>query len=178
MRRPMIFVLTAFTLTVAVALGAIPTNTFTICTGAYRAKGKDYLIVRDGTVVLDRDIPRIDWSRDPAPGRWFIEGTRIKSTLGEKYLAYDIDKESGRVFLADKPSDATEWTIAPISASNSGEGARGEIRAANGPMKKWLLAVEETVRKAEDGSTATVRFVVLRQEATQKLEGQRIYLHK
>src|SRR5262245_63845842 len=87
----------------SVSVAAIPTPRFTI--SARDPAGKvDYLAARRGELVLGRPSPTGDGGLDlkDAPDRWFFFDGRIKSSVGEGYLAYDPSGKDNRAFLSPK----------------------------------------------------------------------------
>jgi hypothetical protein len=160
----------------SVAWPGIPTSLFTISTS--EKAGRCYLVVQDGQLKVAPLERSVEWLGRPAPGRWYIEGTRIKSSTGDGYLAYNPSASDGKVYLAPGPGPDTEWVIQIPGKGDRQEGKRGVIRAAAGPMKDWYLSVEEGVDEHGEGRRTAVRSLALRKQPAGVLEAERIWEHK
>jgi hypothetical protein len=162
---------------VSVCGAGIGTNRFNI---SIRSKGSNrevFLAVADGRLTLGNSTFSSVSDNEDAADRWYITGTRIKSSTGAGYLAYDPSGRSPRVFLTPRPGKGTDWTVG--IGEGAREGARGVIRAAAGKRKGWYLSVEVT--RVNDGNGNTVRVrrrFILAKAPAQKLEAERIYSHK
>ena len=119
----------------------------------------------------------MDWYDRPTSARWYVDGTRIKSTVGAGYLAYDPAARDGRVFLVSSPGEGTDWDVRVAEKSRQAEGKRAVIRVGKGPMRGWYLSVKEETKR-EDGRETTTQSVVLTKDPQRKLEAVRIILHK
>jgi hypothetical protein len=151
-----------------------PTNFFTIYV-ALKQKGRSefasvYLHARvtGGRLGLSRRGDRGDEEKPrPAPGRWYVLGTKIKSSVGGGYLAYDPSGKDHRVFLSPTAGHGTDWKI-------RGPGGKeftswyGAVQAASGKVKGWHLDCEEYERKGEGGKAVTAYRLVLRKRAPRK----------
>jgi hypothetical protein len=170
---------------VSAAAAAVPTSHFTISFG--RKEGKvEYLAVRGGRLVLG---PPTKHARDEqdAPERWFILGTKIKSSVGGGYLAYDPTGKDPKVFLTPNQNDkGTDWEVRrPKGAFHQKNQSRsldeewGTVRAASGPLKGWFLDAEEAEQKpGPQGKDVPACRFVLRKEPSCNVEAARIYTHK
>jgi hypothetical protein len=159
---------------VGAALAGIPTNRFTIDTG--KDRGTQYLLVRQGRLALGASTFGKVYDTKDAADRWYVLGTQIKSSVGGGYLAYDASGKDRGVFLAGRPGDGTEWTVA--APGRAREGARASLRAASGPLKGWYLDVEEVEEEGEGGKKETVRRLVLSRKPSRELQVERIWEHK
>src|SRR5262245_3497156 len=93
---------------VSAAAAAVPTDHFTISFD--RKRGIEYLAVRGGRLVLGPPTKRDE--QVVAPERWFVLGTKIKSSVGGGYLAYDPTGKDPRVFLTPNQNDkGTDWEV-------------------------------------------------------------------
>jgi hypothetical protein len=174
-RRWLLALLSSLTVASVCAAG-IATNRFTIGVRDKGGRNEEFLAVRGGKLTLGSStFGKISDNRD-APDRWYILGTRIKSSAGGGYLAYDPAGKDTRVFLVPRPGKGTQWTI--TLDKDAREGKRGVIRAGCGRLKGWFLSVEETREKQKDGTRVTVRRFVLAKAPARKLEAERIYEHK
>jgi len=73
------------------------------------SNGSGYLAVVGGKLtVMDKPPPTEEGERS---GAWYVQGTRIKSTTGHGYLAYDLSGKDRRVFLVPLPGQNTEWRV-------------------------------------------------------------------
>ena len=155
-------------LTVPVCVAGIATNRYTISFNPQGAGG-DYLAARHGELTLGGStFGAVSDARDAAD-RWYVAGTKIKSSLGGGYLAYDATGKSNRVFLTADMGEGTDWLI----GRSRHEGERGTIQAASGPLQGWFLCVE-----GAGGEPGLGRRVVLGKDPAGKLEAERIYEHK
>src|SRR6266511_3730174 len=78
MKRRISLCLAVWGLAASFCPAGIPTDTFTISVSGDKA----YLSVRLGALKVGDAPHDVDWEGRPAPGRWYIEGTRIKSSVG------------------------------------------------------------------------------------------------
>lgn len=173
----------------SVALAGIPTNRFTISALGGGQGGKVlYVVVEKGELALGSAAPLGDGGLDTkdTPDRWYVMGTKIKSTVGGGYLAYDPTGREEGVTLAAKPDgEGTDWIVkrpdGRVRRKNekrSVDEEWGVLQAASGPMKGWFLDVEEKNVKHEDGVSATLRRFILTKEPRWNIEVGRIYTHK
>lgn len=171
----------------SVCLAGIPTNRFTIT--ASNSDGKvSYLAVENGKLVLGRPAPLGDGGLDmkDTPDRWYVMGTKIKSSVGGGYLAYDHSGDHPAVFLAPKPDgEGTHWIVKRPEGRLKRKNEKrsldeewGTLQAASGPLKGWFLDVEEKEEQRDDGTLVTVRRFVLSKEPKWNVEVGRIYTHK
>jgi hypothetical protein len=109
------------------------------------------------------------------PSRWYIDGSRIKCSVGGAYLAYDPARKNKKVLVASKPGKGTDWVIDGLANDQRREEVRGVIRVGSGPMKGWYLGVEEVKEKDRRGKTVIVRRIVLAPKPKQKVEVRRIW---
>src|SRR5207244_2158808 len=76
------------------------------------------------TIEGDKGVARVDHGKlslgkrsykvpveDKAPDKWYLDGTRIKCSVGKHYLAYDTSGQDPKVFLVSEPGEKTEWEI-------------------------------------------------------------------
>jgi hypothetical protein len=169
------FLMAALWLAAASAcLGGTPTNRYVI-TCRFEKSGYGYVAVTKGRLTVGKASGRKD--NQDAPDRWYILGTKIKSSDGGGYLAYDPTGKDNRVFLTAKPTEGTEWSMI-LRKRSPGDEEHGVIRAATGPRKGWYLDVEETEENARDDGAKTVRRLVLVKEPIHKVEAGRIYIHR
>ena len=173
MRRRLCLCLAVWAATASAALAGKPTNAFTISLPG----GKDYLSADEGKLTVGAAPKDVDWYDKPAPGRWYVEGTRIKSTVGYGYLAYDPTGKDTRVFLAPRPGPGTEWDVRVPKKRRDGEGERGAIWAASGKFKGWVLTVAEVKEKGPGGKTVLSQRAVLARDPKVRLEVERIWWH-
>jgi hypothetical protein len=160
--------------TASAGLAGIPTDAFTISLPG----GKRYLCVRGGALTVGAAPGEVDRERRPAPGRWYVEGTRIKSGAGAGYLAYHSSGEDPRVFLTHRLWSGTEWDIRVPEKSRSAEGKRAVIRAASGKFKGWVLTVEVVKEKGPGGKVVVTERAVLARDPKRRLEVERIFSGK
>jgi hypothetical protein len=158
---------------VPVCVAGIATNRYTISSDATGMPG-DFLAAREGELTVGGStFGAVADTRD-APDRWYVVGTKIKSSLGG-YLAYDTSGKSNRVFLTPEMGEGTDWLI----GRSRHEGERGTIQAAVGPLQGWFLCVEEAEgQRGTATDKAAARRVVLARDPARKLEAERIYEHK
>jgi hypothetical protein len=177
MDRRGLVVLSLFLAAAADAAGGIATNRYTISHREKDRRHEEFLAVSRGRLTLGGSTFGSVSDNLDAADRWFILGTRIKSSVGGGYLAYDPAGKEDQVFLVARPGEGTEWSVSVVGGR---EGQRGVIRAATGPMKGWYLDVEDRADKATDGKGKAVvlRLFVLRKTPSHRLEAERIYSHK
>jgi len=172
-RRRTFISLMLWAVTASLAAAGTPTNAFTISPPDKR----DYLVARWAGPAVVPPPPEVDCDGRPTSARWYVEGTRIKSTVGGGYLAYDPTARDGRVFLVSSPGEDTDWDVNVPEKSRLAEGKRAVIRVAKGPLRGWYLSVkEETKREGE--RSVTIQRVWLTKDPGRKLEAERIILHK
>ncbi len=174
MKRRISLCLAVWGLAASFCPAGIPTDTFTISVSGDKA----YLSVRLGALKVGDAPHDVDWEGRPAPGRWYIEGTRIKSSVGSGYLAYDPSGNAPKVFLSPEPPKGADWAISVPEKDKTDEGKRAVIRAGSGKLKGWYLAVQEIEETRSDGKTITTSRLVLAKNPERRLEAKRIYLHK
>src|SRR4051794_11106307 len=111
---PRAFALATLFLTAAsVSIAAVPTRRFTI-TARHRAAKGEYLAVQKGQLGLGSPSLTGDGGLDEtdAPDRWYVLGSKIKSSVAGQYMAYDPSGKDNRVFLASKPErEGTDWVV-------------------------------------------------------------------
>ena len=91
--------------------------------------------VDNGKLSLgDNSINKVP-DRSPAPDKWYVGGSQIKSSVGGGYLAYDVSGKNPKVFVLPTPGKGTEWEI----VIHRGREEHATVRAANGPFKGWSL---------------------------------------
>jgi hypothetical protein len=156
-RRATVLVLLA--LAVVPTRAGIPTDHFTIDAGE-----TSYLVVTKGELVVGKATLRNSQERRIAPERWYVLGTKIKSTVEDLYLAYDASGKDPRVFLTSVKGEGTEWIVRVPDKSRDSEGKRVHLQAASGPMKGWYLCLE-------DGRA------VLSKDAPKRFETERLWDH-
>lgn len=165
----------ALWLTIASAcLGGTPTNRYLI-TCHFKKSGYEYVAVTKGRLTVGKASDRKE--DQDAPDRWYILGTKIKSSDGGGYLAYDPMGKDNRVFLTAAPTEGTEWNMS-LRKRSPGDQEHGVVRAATGPRRGWYLDVEEIEEKTSDGRTKIVRRLVLVNEPIHKVEAGRVYIHR
>jgi hypothetical protein len=185
-RAPLLALVLALGVASVCAAGvSAPTNFFRIYV-ALKQKGKTefasvYLHVRvtDGRLGLSRRGDRGDEEKPrAAPGRWYLLGTKIKSSVGGGYLAYDPSGKDPRVFLSPTAGEGTDWTIrgpGGVKFTNW----LGAVQAASGKVKGWHLDCEEYERKGEGGKVTTAYRLVLRKAAPRTdVRVDRVYLYR
>jgi hypothetical protein len=175
-RRGFLALLLGLAVISACAAG-IATNRYTISLKNQKGRFEQFLAVRKGRLVLGGSTFGSVSDNQDAADRWYILGTRIKSSVGGGYLAYDPSAKTSEVFLAPRPGEGTEWVVRVV---NGREGQRGAIQAATGRMKGCYLGVEEVQEPPKDGTSppATVHRLVLSKDPPRRLEAERIYAHK
>jgi hypothetical protein len=176
MRSRYLLVLPLVLAIASVCAAGIGTNRFNI---TIRSKGNDrkvFLAVADGELTLGSSTFGSVSDNEDAADRWYITGTRIKSSSGGGYLAYDPSGKDPRVFLTSRPGKGTDWTVG--IGARAPEGERGVIRAAAGKRKGWYLTVEVTREKDGNGKTVRVCRFTLAKAPARKLEAERIFSHK
>jgi hypothetical protein len=162
---------------VTVCAAGIGTNRFTISTAGKGHPG-DFLAVDEGDLTLGgSNFGAVSDNRDAAD-RWYIAGSKIKSSVGGGYLAYDPTGKNKRVFLSAKPTEGTDWYVGV--GNRAQEGDRGVIRAMSGPLKGWYLDAAEAEEKqaTAEGKTGPPRVLVLSEKPSRLLEAARIWEHK
>jgi len=174
MKRRISLCLAVWGLAASFCAAGFPTDTFTISLPGEKA----YLSIRQGELKMG-DAPRdVEWEGRPAPGRWYIEGTRIKSSVGSGYLAYDPSGKDPKVFLSPEPPKGADWALSVPGKNHNQEGKRAVIRAGSGKLKGWYLAIQEIEETRPDGKTVTTNRLVLAKDPERRLEAKRIFLHK
>jgi len=167
---------------VSVCFAGHPTDRYIITIGKNDQR-VDYLAVDRGRLVLVASrFSRPDTLDRPGADRWYVMGTKIKSTEGG-YLAYDPAGKDNKVILAPKSdADGTEWVIRrpkgvfkPRNGHGSGDYQWGVLQAASGPMKDWYVDVEEVEEKNDDGKTVKSHRFILSKEPSWNVEVMRIY---
>jgi hypothetical protein len=156
-RHAIVFLL--LSLAVVPTRAGIPTDNFTIDAGQ-----TSYLTVTKGELVVGKATLRNSQERRPAPERWLVLGTKIKSSVEDRYLAYDASGKDPRVFLTSVKGEGTEWIVSVPDKSRDSEGKRVHLQAASGPMKGWYLCLE--------GGRA-----VLSKDAPKRFETERLFDH-
>ena len=172
MKRRISLCLAVWGLAASFCAAGIPTDTFTISLPG----DNEYLSASLGVLKVGNAPRDIEWEGRPASGRWYIEGTRIKSSVGGGYLAYDPSGKDPKVFLSPEPPKDADWALS-VPGKNH-EGTRAVIRAGSGKLKGWYLAVEEVEGTRPDGKTVTTSRLVLAKDPQRRLEAKRIFLHK
>lgn len=162
-------------LTLALCLVAAPLGVAGIATNRFTINfDHDYLAARDGELTLGTStFGAVSDARDAAD-RWYVAGSKIKSSLREGYLAYDPSGKTNRISLTPEPGAGTDWLV----GRSGREGQRGTIQAAAGPLQGWFLSVEEAEDQGAGPGKTAGRQVVLAKEPAHKLEAERIYEHK
>jgi hypothetical protein len=181
MRRRLFLALPLCLALASVCGAGIPTNRFNIVLtipGDKDERKKDLFLAADrGRLTLGESTFGNVGDTEDAVDRWYIDGTRIKSSVGG-YLAYDPTGGDNRLYLADRPGAGTEWLVTVPGKGERDQGERASIRVASGPMKGWCLAVEDVAERRADGRTVTVRHPVLTRDPKRRLEVERIWHHK
>src|SRR5205807_8809786 len=139
---------------------------------------KAYLLIRQGELTVGDAPHDVEWEGRPAPGRWYIEGTRIKSSGGGGYLAYDPSGKDPKVFLSPAPPKDADWAISVPGKNHFDDGKRAVIRAGSGKLKGWYLTVQEIEETRPDGKSVTTSRLVLARNLERRLEAKRNFLHK
>jgi len=186
MRRHVIWSVPVFVALVSVCYAGIPGNFHRISAGNKEGKVQ-YVGVEKGALVLGKRSPHLQKRNetDAHYDRWFVSGTKLKSSTGGGYLAYDPTGKSSRVFLTPKAdTEGTDWVIhCPKGVffgkneSRSVDEEWGILQAASGPMKGWYVEVEEFEHKGEDGKAAVVHRFILSKTPSWNVEVSRMYLH-
>jgi hypothetical protein len=168
----------------AASLGAAgisaPTMFFKISVDRDQTRAREYARVTDGRLALTERGGWSDWEdrMDARPDRWYVLGTKIKSSVGGGYLAYDPSGEDPRVFLSREAGEGTDWTIGD---RNEGQNyvRYGLTQAASGKVKGWYLDVEDCEEKGEDGKATAARRLVLRKDAVRtKVHVTQLYSYR
>jgi hypothetical protein len=156
--RRLFLVLPACLVLAPMCAAGIPTDFFMINVPANKGKPIP-LVAEDGKATTGNSTFNRVPDRNEAPDRWYIFGSRIKSSVGGGYLAYDPTGKSKRVFLAAKrDGEGTEWDV---ELKGGNVYTLGVIRAGTGKVKGWGLVVEEATEKRRDGKTVTVQRIIL-----------------
>lgn len=186
MSRRVILVLLIFVALVSVCYAAVPTRHFRI-----RAKlnGGDTGFVQIYEKKLELDGPTLVEDFRDKDGQldikdsddgWFVLGTKIKSSVGGGYLAYDATGKDNKVFLAHDAEDiGTEWTIR-VSEGSKGKRNTAQwatLQAANGPLKGHYFDIEQIETKQKDGSIRRSRRFLLREKPVWTVEVGRVVIH-
>jgi hypothetical protein len=174
MNRRVFLMLTLWLVVGSACVGGTPTNRYVI-TCRFEKSGYEYVAVTKGQLTVGKASDR-KHDQD-APDRWYSLGTKIKSSDGGGYLAYDPSGKNNRVFLTATPTEGTEWSLS-LRKRSPGDQEHGVIRAATGPRRGWYLDAEETEEKTSDDGAKTVRRLVLVKEPIHKVEAGRIYIHR
>ena len=174
MKRRISLCLAVWGLAASFCPAGIPTDTFTISVSGDKA----YLSVRLGALKVGDAPHDVEWEGRPAAGRWYIEGTRIKSSVGSGYLAYDPSGKDPKVFLSPAPPKDADWAISVPGKNHFDDGKRAVIRAGSGKLKGWYLTVQEIDETRPDGKSITTSRLVLAKNPQRRLEAKRIFLHK
>jgi hypothetical protein len=145
------------TLVLPSVLGGIPTRYYGIACGSGCIQSKE------GKLCVGRG----DWDNKDGACNWYLGGSSIKSSTGAGYLAYDPTGKSNKLSLSAKPGDNTDWQMVVTKGKTPGDEheATATIRAANGPMKGWMIDVE-------DGQ------LILSKSASKPASAFRVVLHK
>jgi hypothetical protein len=183
-----------FYLALAVALAVVPMCAAGIRTSRFaislESRGRDhwqraFLAARERKLILVQSTVDEVFGTRNAPTRWYITGTRIKSSVGGRYLAYDPSGQSTKVYLLSRPGKGTDWTVGidknaeeGLRGKNAEEGLRGTIRAAAGKLKGWYLSMEVHKKEDGEGRTVTVHRFILSRAPGRKFEAERIFVHK
>ena len=176
---PLVLVLTA------VCYAAVPTRHYKIA-----AKSSDgnagMLCVEKGSLELgsrskEENFLDKDGELDirDTPDGWFVLGTKVKSSVGGGYLAYDPTGKHNRLVLASKAEDAgTDWIIRKAKPDvKKGRGERGILQAAAGPLKDRFLDVGVMDVTQSDGTIISSRCFVLSKEPGWEVEIVRVIIH-
>jgi hypothetical protein len=123
-----------------------------------------YVRVTDGRLALTNRGGWSDWwdRANPRPDRWYVLGTKIKSSVGGGYLAYDPSGKDPRVFLSRTAGEGTTWTIGDPGGGRFD--IYGVAQPASGKVKGWHLDVEEFKQKRKDGRAVSAYRLVLRKD--------------
>jgi hypothetical protein len=157
MPRPFTLSLVVVLVTAPSIPAGFPTDFFTVhCAkvGYARAEG--------GRLTLGASSVNRVPDRQAAPDKWYVDGGRLKSSVGGGYLAYDASGKDPKVFLASKPGRGAEWDSV---VHRRRESDYATVRAASGPFKGWYLNVK-------DGN------LVLGTRASDAVRVERFYGHK
>jgi hypothetical protein len=138
--------------------------------------------VLDGQLAFAGGRPSSDWEdrEQTRPERWYVLGTKIKSSMGRGYLAYDPSGKDPRVYLSRTAGEGTDWKISDRDEGKNGfnDPAYGVTQAASGQVKGWYLDVEEG-EEGKDGKTTSVSGLVLRKDvAHTKVHTNRISTYR
>jgi hypothetical protein len=184
MRRRTYLLLSLFVAVVSICYAGIPTSRYTITVGG---KEIGYMAVEEGNPIFRSPLPEGHGLEDIGEANWYVEGGRVKSRVGGKYLAYDVTGKDNTVFLADNTEDqTTAWVVhrpegvlrRKNEKSHSIDEEWGVIQAKSGPMKGWYLDLADFEERTSDGKTITVRRFVLSKQPSWNIEVGRIYKHK
>ena len=100
---------------ISACAAGIATNRYTISLKNQKGRFEQFLAVRKGRLVLGGSTFGSVSDNQDAADRWYILGTRIKSSVGGGYLAYDPSAKTSEVFLAPRPGEGTEWVVRVVN---------------------------------------------------------------
>ena len=171
----------SFFVAISVCLASISTPRSRIV--AQNAAGElVQLVVQDKKLELIRpDKPPDIYEADKdAPHRWYIDGTRIKSSVDGQYLVYDPTGKNLDLSLSPKPVQGVEWRFERLRIqrriiAGSVDHQWGCLIVAKGPCEGWLVDVEESEEQRGHGVTAKVRRLVLSKTSRWYVQAARIY---
>jgi len=157
MKRSLVLLLLGL-LAVPTVLAGIPTNYFCVhCKGGFIHAEDGKLWVSSSSTEQKRD----------ASDHLYLGGGSLKSSVGAGYLAYDLTGKSNKLVLSSATGDHTVWHMVQTRGTTPGD--RDEItatiRAANGPMKGWVIDVEAGQ-------------LILSKTASKPARAERVILHK
>jgi hypothetical protein len=172
MKRPSLLALALVLAACSVCAAGIhvPTEFFgiTAWVDGNQTRKEVHVRVQDGQLAFSEGKPWSDWEdrEQSRPDRWYVLGTKIKSSMGRGYLAYDPSGKDPRVYLSRTAGEGTDWTISDREEGKPGynDPAYGVTQAASGEVKGWYLDVEESEEKGKDGKMATGYRLVLRKD--------------
>jgi hypothetical protein len=185
MRQPTLLALALGLAAVSVSAAGIhaPTEFFRIMVDGNQWGDAAHVRVLDGQLAFAKGRPSSDWEdrEQTRPERWYVLGTKIKSSMGRGYLAYDPSGKDPRVYLSRTAGEGTDWKISDRDEGKPGfnNPAYGVTQAASGQVKGWYLDVEECGEKGKDDKTVTDYRLVLRKDvAKTKVHTNRIYSYR
>lgn len=181
MSRRVYLLMPLFVALVSVCYAGYPTSRFTISAG-----NKDgwvgYLGVDEGQLILGSPSSRRARLDRDEYDRWHFLGTKIKSSVGGGYLAYDPTGKDHKVFLTPKADgEGTDWIVRRQKFGVERKNERrdieewGFLQVASGPMKDWFFDVEDVQEMSDDGQIKKVRRYILSKEPSWNVEVARIH---
>jgi hypothetical protein len=158
-----------------------PTDFFGIIVQGEATRNPEYVRVIDQR--LDLTTLRLDtgWKdrSTPKPERWSILGTKIKTSIGRAYLAYDPSGKDSRVYLSRKAGPGTDWQFGKQDKKDH-DLLMAVPQAASGKVKGWYLGAEEYEDKsgAVGQPETAFRLVLCKERTKAKVYVFRVYAYR